>query len=149
MPARREISARPSWPTLSDSLIRSIRTRFSVHTGNLTGVSVIAGALGAKRLGLLREVAPKAAVIAVLVHPDNPSVQRDVEDVTKAATAISARIEVVKVQTETDVEAAFARIVREHADALMVNPDPSFMGPARAAHRASRTSRYSDDLLLA
>jgi hypothetical protein len=34
MPARREISARPSWPTLSDSLIRSIRTRFSVHTAN-------------------------------------------------------------------------------------------------------------------
>jgi putative ABC transport system substrate-binding protein len=122
--------------------------------GNLTGVSVIAGALGAKRLGLLREVAPKAAVIAVLVHPDNPSIQRDVEDVTKVAAVISARIEVVTVRTDTDVDAAFASIVREHADALMVNPDPSFMGRrerliALAEHHAIPTIYYSRDYPVA
>ncbi len=95
--------------------------------GNLTGVSVIAGALGAKRLGLLREVSPKAAVIAVLVHPDNPNSQKDVEDVMKAAGAISARVQVLPARTEADVDAAFASMVRERADALMVNPDPFFV----------------------
>lgn len=95
--------------------------------GNLTGVSVIAGALGAKRLGLLREALPKAALIAVMVQPDNPNVARDVEDVTKAASDISARVQVLPVRSEAEVDAAFAGIVRERADALMVNPDPFFV----------------------
>ena len=122
--------------------------------GNLTGVSVIAGALGAKRLGLLREISPKASMIAVLVNPDNPNVEQDLEDVTKAASAISARVQVIKARTAADVDAGFDSIEREKADALMVNPDSFFVTRrdrliALAALHAIPTIYYSRDYPVA
>jgi putative ABC transport system substrate-binding protein len=49
---------------------------FNRPGGNITGVSLITNALGAKRLGLLHDLVPNAAVIGLLVNPDNPNADR-------------------------------------------------------------------------
>ena len=118
--------------------------------GNLTGVSVIAGALGAKRLGLLKEIVPRASLIAVLVQPENPNAARDIEDVTKAARDVSARVQELSARTSADVDAAFKLAASQHADALMVNPDPFFVTQrqhliASAAAYKIPTMYYSRD----
>ena len=72
--------------------------------GNITGFSFITGELGAKRLGLLRELRPGATRIAVLVDPKWPPAERFVSDVRAAASASGRQIEVLYVGSEREIE---------------------------------------------
>jgi putative ABC transport system substrate-binding protein len=56
--------------------------------GNVTGIALFTGQLGAKQLGLLRELVPKAAVVAILVNPNNPLTEAVLAD---ARLAIKSR----------------------------------------------------------
>src|SRR5262245_20557291 len=94
--------------------------------GNVTGIAMLALELEAKRLELLRELAPSAALIAMLVNPGNAQSKIQTQDVQKAAGAIDQRILVLKASTEREIEAAFATLVRERADALLVAADVFF-----------------------
>ena len=58
--------------------------------GNVTGASLFTSELEAKKLALLRELVPKARLIAMLVNPTNPSAETDIEDVRKAAAQLGA-----------------------------------------------------------
>ena len=81
----------------------------------------------AKRLELLRELAPEAARVAVLVNPANATnTETTVRDVGAAARAIGLQIQVLKARTSHEIEAAFATFVRERPDALFVGNDPFF-----------------------
>jgi ABC-type uncharacterized transport system substrate-binding protein len=84
--------------------------------GNVTGVTFTAAGLGAKRLELLRELVPKAAVIALLMNTDNPT--PDLYQAESAARAIGQRILVLNVTGMRDIDAAFASLVQQRADAL-------------------------------
>jgi len=96
--------------------------------GNVTGVNYMAAELGSKRLGLLHDMAPRAARTALLVNPTNPVVADSViKDVEGAASAIGRHIEVFKAGTSREIETAFAAIVQNQADALFVGPDPLFI----------------------
>jgi putative ABC transport system substrate-binding protein len=87
--------------------------------------------LAAKRLGLLHELVPKAVRIAVLVNPANaPSVEATLRDVPEAARAIGLQIQVLNASTSREIEATFATLVRERADALYISPD-TFFGTRR------------------
>jgi len=90
--------------------------------GNATGVNNFAAELGAKQLGLLRELLPTAARIGLLVNPTNANVEGVMKDVTAAAPA-GVQIDVVRASTSREIEAAFARLVRNRADALVVGGD--------------------------
>jgi putative ABC transport system substrate-binding protein len=90
--------------------------------GNATGVNNFAAELGAKQLGLLRELLPTAARIGLLVNPTNANVEGVTKDVTAAAPA-GVEIEVVKASDSREIEAAFATLVRNRADALVVGGD--------------------------
>src|SRR5262245_23569966 len=82
--------------------------------GNLTGINVFLGELTAKRLGLLRELVPGAARIAVLVNPANTTnAETTLREVEPAAKAIGLQIQVVKASTSPEIEAAFATFERE------------------------------------
>ena len=94
--------------------------------GNATGLNNFLAELGAKHLGLLRELLPTAARIGLLVNPTNPNVEGATKDVTAAAPAIGVEIEVVQASDSREIEAAFATLVRNRADALVVGPDPFF-----------------------
>jgi ABC-type uncharacterized transport system substrate-binding protein len=87
--------------------------------GNITGVSFITGELGAKRLGLLRELRPGAARIAVLVDPKFPTTEQFVSEVRAAASAIGQQIEVLYVGSDGEIETAFTTLVQRGAGALL------------------------------
>jgi putative tryptophan/tyrosine transport system substrate-binding protein len=82
--------------------------------------------LGAKVLGLVRELLPKASRIGLLANPHNPGNEVAAKDVTAAAPAIGAHIDVVQASDSREVEAAFATLVRNKTDALLIGPDPFF-----------------------
>jgi ABC-type uncharacterized transport system substrate-binding protein len=95
--------------------------------GNLSGINLLSGELAAKRLGLLRELVPTAARVAVLVNPANPSTtETTVRDVEAAAGAMGMQIQVAKASTSREIDAFFATLARERADALFVGNDPFF-----------------------
>ena len=92
--------------------------------GNLTGVNLAIGELTAKRLGLLHELLPGAARIAVLVNPANvANAEATLRDVEPAAHAMGLQIQILKASTSREIEAAFATFVRERPDALFVGND--------------------------
>jgi ABC-type uncharacterized transport system substrate-binding protein len=92
--------------------------------GNVTGISLITAELGSKRLGLLRELRPGAARIAVLVDPNFPLTEFFVSDVQAAASSIKKQIEVLEAPTGRDIDTVFARLAQKPTDALLVGPSP-------------------------
>jgi putative ABC transport system substrate-binding protein len=92
--------------------------------GNLTGINLVIGELTAKRLGLLRELVPGAARVAVLVNPANTAnAETTLRDVEPAARAMELQIQILKASTSREIEAAFATFVGERPDALFVGND--------------------------
>src|SRR5215467_10028279 len=95
--------------------------------GNATGINFLFTEIVAKRLGLLHELVPKAVRIDVLVHPANTLMaEATVREVQEAARAIGLEIAVLNASTSREIEAAFANLVRDRADALFVAPDGFF-----------------------
>ena len=95
--------------------------------GNLTGINFFSSETVAKRLGLLHELVPKAARIAVLVNPANaPIAEVMLREIPTAARAIGLQIQVLNASTNREIDAAFATIVRDRADALFIAPDGFF-----------------------
>ena len=88
--------------------------------GNVTGVSFFSGVLGAKRLELLRQVIPRATIIAMLVNPNSPVTEAERRDVQAAAQAIAQQLVIVDVSSDSDIETAFASFVQHGAAALLV-----------------------------
>jgi putative tryptophan/tyrosine transport system substrate-binding protein len=88
--------------------------------GNLTGVAVVIERLGAKRLGLLREVIPGTALIAVLLNPTETTFDAQLNDVQEAARAVGQQIQVLRASTEREIDAAFATAARLRAGAMLV-----------------------------
>jgi putative ABC transport system substrate-binding protein len=86
-------------------------------------VNFFVAELGSKQLGLLRELVPAAARVGLLVNPTSPPTQSVTSDVTAAASAIGLQIEIVQASDSREIEAAFATLVRNKADALLVGPD--------------------------
>jgi putative ABC transport system substrate-binding protein len=95
--------------------------------GNLTGTNFFSSELTTKRLELLRELVPGAARVAVLVNPANATgTETTLRDVEAAARAIGLQIQVLNASTGREIDAAFASLVRERADALFVGQDGFF-----------------------
>jgi putative ABC transport system substrate-binding protein len=97
--------------------------------GNATGINFFNQETTAKRLGLLHDVVPKAVRIAVLVNPANASAtEPTLREIWEAARVLGLQIAVLKASTSREIEAAFATLVRDQADALFVAPDVFFVG---------------------
>ena len=88
--------------------------------GNVTGVSFVSLELGTKHLGLLRELRPGAARIAVLVDPKSPTTEPFVSDLQAAASVIGQQIEVLYVSSDRELETALTTLVQPGAGALLV-----------------------------
>jgi len=86
--------------------------------GNITGISFSTAELGAKQLGLLRELRPGATRIAVLVDPKFPTTEPFVSDIRAAASAGGQQIEVLYVSSDREIETAFTTLVQRGAGAL-------------------------------
>ena len=122
--------------------------------GNVTGVCQFIGALGGKRLELIRELVPGASLIAILANPKNPNAEDHLADIEAAARAMGQRTLVVPVSADADIEPAFAKIAQERASALLVADDP-FLGTrgdqlvAQANRRALPAIYYAREFVAA
>jgi putative ABC transport system substrate-binding protein len=94
--------------------------------GNLTGMSLIASELEAKRLELLRELVPNSTMIAVLVNPDYPDIDFQLGSIEAAASGIGQKINVLNARTERDLDTVFTTIVQRQIGTLLVAADPLF-----------------------
>jgi putative ABC transport system substrate-binding protein len=109
--------------------------------GNATGVNSFQAELGAKQLGLLRELLPTAARFGLLVNPTNENVESVTKDVTAAASAIGVEIGIVQASDSREIEVAFATLVRNRADALVVGADSFFY--SRRLQLATLATRHA------
>jgi putative ABC transport system substrate-binding protein len=116
--------------------------------GNITGFHVQFSQLVGKRLVLLHETVPQAARIAVLINPDHPSdAKLTVKNATQAAHALGLDLHVFNATTISEIDDAFAALMRWRADAVLVGPDPFFSSRRRqivtlAARHALPTSTF-------
>ena len=92
--------------------------------GNATGVNVLLTAMEGKRLGLLRELVPNAALIAVLLNPGLPSFDGQLNDVQAAARSVGQRLHIMRAGNDGEIDAAFAMASQVQAGALLVGSDP-------------------------
>jgi putative ABC transport system substrate-binding protein len=94
--------------------------------GNATGVVNIATELTAKRLELLRELVPSAAVVGVLLNPTVPQADEQLTEIQEAVRITGQSIHLVNAASEREISAAFASFVQHRVGALFVGGDPFF-----------------------
>jgi putative ABC transport system substrate-binding protein len=87
--------------------------------GNVTGVSFLGNALGAKQVELLRQLVPKATTIAVLVDTNYQGSVTDLKDVERAAHSFRQNLIILRASNERDLETASATLAQQRADALI------------------------------
>jgi putative ABC transport system substrate-binding protein len=122
--------------------------------GNATGVTYFLSELGPKRLELLREMVPTAALIAFLINPTNPVAESDTKEMQAVAGAIGQQVRILNASSESDLDAAFATLVEQRASALLVNNDAFFSSRhkqivALAARYALPAIYYLRDFVVA
>ena len=106
-----------------EGLVRSLNR----PGGNLTGATTSFGEAASKRLGLLREISPKVAIIGVLVNPnDSVPASNETNDIRAAARSVGQRIEILQAGNERDIDKAFASLIDLRVDALLVAPHALF-----------------------
>jgi putative ABC transport system substrate-binding protein len=94
--------------------------------GNVTGFTQLGAELGAKRLGLLRELVPAATSIAILVNPNRPGVDAQSAQAQEAARTLGLQLHILKASSERDFDAAFLTLVQLRASALVISADALF-----------------------
>ena len=94
--------------------------------GNATGVHLQLGVLDPKKLGLLRELAPQATLVGVLLNPNVEDFQIRVADVQEAARTVGLQIDVLRATTDSEIDAAFAALSGIRAGALVVSSNAFF-----------------------
>jgi putative ABC transport system substrate-binding protein len=110
--------------------------------GNATGINFFLSEIVAKRLGLLHELVPKAVRIAVLVNPANASTaEATLREIPEAARALGLQIQILNASTSREIEAAFATLARDRADALFVAADGFFV--SRRVQFATLATRHA------
>jgi putative tryptophan/tyrosine transport system substrate-binding protein len=110
-----------------DPIAAGLVASLSRPNSNATGVSQYLSVLGGKRLELLHEFVPNAAVIGMLVNPKFPDAQIQTKDVEEAARLFGQQVRVVQASTESEFNGAFATLVQQQASALVVATDALFL----------------------
>jgi putative tryptophan/tyrosine transport system substrate-binding protein len=110
--------------------------------GNATGINFFTQEIIAKRLGLLHDLVPKAARVAVMTNPANAATtEATLRDIPEAARALGLQTQVLNASTSREIEAAFATLRREPVDALFVAGDGFFT--SRRVQFATLAMRYA------
>jgi putative tryptophan/tyrosine transport system substrate-binding protein len=108
--------------------------------GNITGISVLNATLEAKRLGLLRDLVPRATKLAVLVNPAFPAAAGQLENLQEAAHAANLHLQVLNASTDAEIDSAFETIARDGLQGVVVATDSFFV--IRRVKLAGLATRY-------
>jgi len=106
---------------------------------NATGHSFLTAELTAKRLGLLRELVPRATKVAVILDPALPQTETQLRQLEGAAPAMGLKLQLLKTSTSGEINDAFAALARERPDGLFVTSGALFDSRrVQLVHLASR-----------
>ena len=94
--------------------------------GNVTGVTALFDEVGPKRLELLHELVPTAAITALLLNPTYPSAENQSRDLQAAARTLGLQLHVLHASSERDFDSVFATLAEMRAGALVIGNDPFF-----------------------
>jgi putative ABC transport system substrate-binding protein len=94
--------------------------------GNATGINLFTTELAAKRLGLLHDLIPTGALVAVLLNPNFPAAEANARELEAAARGVGRPTHIVTAGSESELDAAFETIVQMGAGAILVGVDPFF-----------------------
>jgi putative ABC transport system substrate-binding protein len=114
-----------------DPVAAGLVASYSRPGGNATGATLIMGPLGQKRLEIVRELVPRASVVALLHNPFSPDAEPEIRDVQAAAQANRLQVRLLNASTPAELEAAFASIGNQRPDALLIGGDPFFLVQVR------------------
>jgi putative tryptophan/tyrosine transport system substrate-binding protein len=112
-----------------DPVETGIVTNLRRPGGNVTGISIMAAELGAKRLQLLHELLPSAQRFGVLINPGSSQAENEIGDLRAAAAAIGREIEVFYAGTNAEIEMAFSSLEQKGTNALLVTWHEAFVRP--------------------
>jgi putative ABC transport system substrate-binding protein len=110
----------------TDPVKAGLVASFNRPGGNVTGASFVATELETKRLQILRDAVPTAAVIGILINSTNPAAESRSKDLQMAARTLERSIAFVSASSESDLETAFAALIQRQARALLVSTDSFF-----------------------
>jgi putative ABC transport system substrate-binding protein len=108
---------------------------------NLTGVSLLAAEMGAKRLELIRDLLPKARTVAMMINPTFPGAESEMAEVEVAGRKIGIQIHGAKATSPGNIDAALAAFSQLHVDAFIVGADGYFI--TRRDQLASLAAHYA------
>ena len=94
--------------------------------GNVTGVSLLTVAMEAKRLQLLHELVPNVGVVAIIVNPNNPQSDEQLQELQDAGHALGVQVEPFKAGSPSEIDTAFLNLVERRAGALLMAADAFF-----------------------
>ncbi len=97
-------------------------------SGNITGVTLMAQEMGPKRLEFAHLLVPNGNALAALVNPKFPLALAEVRGMQAAARSLGLQLAVLEASTQSEIDAAFAGLVRHRVDALLINTDPFLLG---------------------
>jgi len=124
--AKNATSTIPIVFSVADAITSGLVTSLARPGGNLTGISAMGLDLMPKRLELISELVPHVKVIALLVNPNLPTMDRIVGDLQKAVNTKGKQLHVLKASTEGEIDAAFSSFADVQAGALVIGSDPFF-----------------------
>jgi putative tryptophan/tyrosine transport system substrate-binding protein len=109
-----------------DPIKSGLVASFNRPGGNITGVNTLSPALETKRLGLLRELVPRTAIVAVLLNAANPDVGPQRQDINAAAAVLGQELRFFYASNESELDTAFRALAQQRVDALLVGNDVFF-----------------------
>ena len=138
----------------SDPVKLGLVASYSRPGGNATGANILAAELDGKRLGLLHELMPNAARVALLLNPNFPAYPTQLDELRRAAATIGLQVEVLHANTDAEIEAAFETASQKRAGALVLAASPFFDTRrdklvALAAHHALPTIYHFREFAVA
>ena len=128
--------------TGADPVVAGLVDNLRRPGGNITGVTSLNAAVGAKRLELLRELVPTSRTFALLVNPSNPkNAEETAADLTAAAKTLGCDLKILRASTEAGIEAAFAEFATLQVGGLVIANETFFAN--RSEFIAALTRRYN------
>lgn len=110
--------------------------------GNVTGVSIMDVELGPKRLQVLHDLVPAAAIIALLVNPADPvRAETTSKELQAAARTLGLQLHVLQASTDRDFDTVFSRLVELRAGGLVIGGEPFFN--SRSERLGALTARHA------
>jgi putative ABC transport system substrate-binding protein len=96
--------------------------------GNITGATRLTTTLIQKRLGVMSELVPKMATVALLTNPAGPQTAEQVREMEEPVRTRGLKLHIAKASTDSELDTVFDSIAKAHADALIIGSDNLFIG---------------------